>query len=244
MIPSSYRSASDRLRMFDVIDVNDPTELDSRSRLSSRLSGPADIYRYQLQDHALLRMDFDRPIFTLAHRGAGSILVGLVHNRFATENWIERESDHFSFNMPRHGYVTLTGRGEPTTGTASCGLVYRSTPDMRILTSDASTRATVLVNVSKVEEALEHMLDKRLRKPLEFRPSLDWSCGLMTSLKFQFDFVRSEFERPDGVADNAVALSSATDLLIALILRGAPHSYTDQLELGPGSAVPVYVRRA
>jgi AraC-like DNA-binding protein len=112
------------------------------------------------------------------------------------------------------------------------------------VSSDDSVRTNVFVKVAKVEEALEHMLDKRLRKPLEFRPSVDWSCGLAASLKFQLDFLMREFARPDGIADNAVALASTTDLLMALILCGAPHNYADQLELGPGCAVPTYVQRA
>jgi AraC-like DNA-binding protein len=53
-----------------------------------------------------------------------------------------------------------------------------------------------------------------------------------------------EFERPDGIAGNAVALTSTTDLLMTLILRGASHNYADQLMPGSGVAVPAYVQRA
>lgn len=244
MTPSAHRSDCDRLRMFDVVRANDTAELDSRSRVSSRLTGPASPYRFHLRDRALLRMRFDNPIFTLAVRSAGSIVATYVDSHFATETAIEGESDLFCFTTPLQGDMTLIRRGEPTTGTASRGLAYRFAPDMKMMTSDESVRTNVFVKVAKVEEALEHMLDNRLRKPLEFRPSLDWSCGLTASLKSHLDFVRREFERPDGVADNAVALASTTDLLMALILGGAPHNYADQLELGAGSAVPVYVRRA
>lgn len=154
------------------------------------------------------------------------------------------ESDLFCFTTLLQGDLTLIRRGDPTTGTASRGLAFRPGPDTRLVSSDDSVRTNVFVKVAKVEEALEHMLDKRLRKPLEFRPSVDWSCGLAASLKFQLDFLMREFARPDGIADNAVALASTTDLLMALILRGVPHNYADQLELGPASAVPAYVQRA
>lgn len=244
MTGSSLSSDSDRLRMFTVVRATETAELDSRSQVSARLTGPASPYRFHLRDLALLRKRFDIPVFTLAVRSAGSIVATYVDSRFATETSIEGESDLFCFTTPLHGEMTLIQRGEPTTGTLSRGLAYRFSPAMRMVTSDDSVRTNVFVKVSKMEEALEHMLDKRLRMPLEFRPSLDWSCGLTASLKFQLDFIRSEFERPDGIATNPVALASTTDLLMALILRGASHNYADELELQPGCAVPVYVQRA
>lgn len=49
----------------------------------------------------------------------------------------------------------------------------------------------------------------------------------------------------DGLADNAVALASDTDLILSLVLRGLPRNYLGRL---PGRseivAVPAYVRRA
>jgi AraC-like DNA-binding protein len=234
-----------RLTMFNVVRASDPAELDGRSRVSNRLLGSSRAYRYQLRDRALWRMHFDSPIFSLATRSAGPIVASHGASRFATEVSIEAaQSDHFCFTTLLQGDLTFVERGDSTTGTESRGLVYRPGPDTRLVISDDSVRTNVFIEAAKVEESLEHMLDKRLRKPLEFRPSLDWSRGLAASLKFQLDFVMREFERPDGVAGNAVALASTTDLLIELILRGAPHNHADQMELGRGSAVPAYVQRA
>ncbi|WP_372623941.1 AraC family transcriptional regulator [Falsiroseomonas sp.] len=231
--------------MFNVVHASDPAELDSRSRVSDRLPGSSRNYRYHLRDRALWRMRFDSPIFSVAIRSAGPILASHGESRFATEVSMEGdESDVFGFTTPLRGDMTLIQRGNPTTATSSRGLAYRLGRDTRLVTSDDSVRTNVFLKVTAVQEALEHMLDKRLHKPLEFRPSLDWSCGLAASLKFQLDFVIREFERPDGIAGNAVALASMTDLLMALILRGAPHNYADQLELGPSPAVPAYVQRA
>jgi AraC-like DNA-binding protein len=239
----SYNDA--RLTMFNVVRTSDPAELDRRSRVSNRLPESSRAYRYQLRDRALWRMRFDSPIFGLATRSAGPILASHGASRFATEVSIEAgQSDNFCFTTLLQGDLTFIERGDPTTGTASRGLVYRPGTDTRLVTSDDSVRTNVFIKAAKVEESLEHMLDKNLRKPLEFRPSLDWSRGLAASLKFQLDFVMREFERPDGVAGNAVALASTTDLLIELMLRGAPHNHADQMELGPGCAVPAYVQRA
>ena len=234
-----------RLAMFNVVRAIDPAELDSRSRVSDRLPGSSRDYRYQLRDRALWRMRFDSPIFSIAIRSAGPVLASHGEGRFATEVSLDgEESDVFGFTTLLQGDMTLIQRGDPTTATSSSGLAYRFGIDTRLVTSDDSVRTNVFIKVAEVEQALEHMLDQRLRTSLEFRPSLDWSCGLAASLKFQLDFVMREFGRPDGIADNAVALAATTDLLTALILRAAPHNYADQVELGAAYAVPAYVHRA
>ena len=237
-------SRFDMLTTFSLVCASDPAELDARSRVSHRFAGTSRAYRYQLRDRALWRMRFDDPIFSRATRGAGAIVVSHGESRFATEVSIEGEGDLFCFTTLLQGDLTVIERGKPAVGNAAHGLAFRPGQETGLVTSDDSLRTNVFIKVGEVEEALEHMLDTRLRKPLEFRPTLDWSGGLASSLKFQLDLVTHEFERPDGVADNAVALASTTDLLVALVLRGARHSHSDQLDLGADCAVPAYVHRA
>lgn len=243
-MPSSALPASFPRRMFNVVAAHDPAELDSRSRLSDRLPGQSRTYRYRLHDRALWRMRFDTPILSVAIRSVGAIIASHGESRFATEVSVEGDSDLFCFATLLRGDVTVIQHGEATTGTASRGLAFRAGHGTRLVTSDDSLRTSVFIKAAEIEHALEHMLDQRLRQPLAFRPLLDWAGGLAASLKFQLDFLMREFDRPDGIADNAVALASTTDLLVALILRGIPHNHTDQLELGAGHAIPHYVHRA
>lgn len=236
---------SARLAMFNVVRVSDPGGLDGTLRVSECVAKSSRIYRYQLQNRTLWRRRFDRPIFTLATRGAGSIIASYVDSSFATEVSVDGdEGSLFCFTTLLHGHTTLVHNGDSTTATDSRGLVWRPGPRARLLISDDNVRTNVFFKVAEVEDALEHMLDERLRRPLEFKPNLDWSSGLAASLKRQLDFVMYEFARPDGLASNPVALASMTDLLVSLALRGAPHNYADQLDRGPAGAIPAYVRRA
>ncbi|WP_158287714.1 helix-turn-helix transcriptional regulator [Falsiroseomonas bella] len=237
-------SAAAGLETFTVVRANDTAELDARSRVSDRLPGRGRDYRYRLRDRALWHRRFEAPIFTLATRSAGSILVSHGESRFATEVAIEGESDLLCLTTMLRGDVTVIQQGEPASGTLSCGLVFRPGHGTGVVTSDDSLRTNVFIKAVEVENALEHMLDARLRKPLEFSPHLDWTRGLAASLRFQLDFVMHEFGRPDGVADNPVALASTTDLLAALILRATHHNHSGMLEAGRGVAVPAYVQRA
>jgi AraC-like DNA-binding protein len=233
------------LAMFHTTRVTDPAELDHRSRVSDRLPGASRHLRYELRDRALLRMHFGEPIFTVAIRSAGAIMASYGESRFETAVSVEGEDDDFfGFRMPSRGALTLVRRGDRTTVTSSGGLVYRLGADTRLVTSDDSVRTNVFVKATAIEEALEQMLDRRLRKPIEFRASVDWNAGLEASLKAQLDFVVHEFGRLDGVTGNPVALAATTDHLLALILRAVPHNHADQLDTGQGPVVPTYVRRA
>jgi AraC-like DNA-binding protein len=234
-----------RLTTFNVVQATDPADLDGRSRVSERFPAQSRMYKYRLLDPALWRMRFDQPIFSLAIRSAGSIMSSLGENRFATQVAVDGDADdYFGLSTMLRGRLSIMQNGEQTTSRDGHGFVYRTGAGTRILISDESLRATVFLRVEEVERALEHMLDRRLRRPLEFGSHMDWSGGLTASLKSQLEFVMREFQRTDGIADNPVALASMTDLLTTLALRAVPHNHTELLAAGSPGAVPAHIRRA
>lgn len=234
-----------RLSAFNHVSASSPAVFESRLRVSQRLPDASRSYRYRLLDPALRRTRFDSPILSLAIRSTGAILACHGSSRFATEVLHDCDDSGFvGFTTVLNGEMALAEGGIVTKATAAQGLVFRSRHQTRILTSDDSARTNVFIKVTELETALEHMLDARLRRPLEFLTHIDWSRGLAASLRWQLGFLMQEFERPDGVAGNAVALASMTDFLVTLALRAAPNNYSDQLAVGPASAVPAYVRRA
>ncbi len=234
-----------RLRAFNLVSASDPAEFEGRLRASERFPDASRSYKYRLLDSALRRTRFDDPILSLAIRSTGAILACHGGSRFATEVLHEGDDSHFvGFTTVLQGEMTLVEGGVSRTAKADRGLAFRPRHQTRILTSDGSARTNVFIRVTELETALEHMLDARLRSPLDFRSDIDWSRDLAASLKWQLAFLMHEFERPDGVASNAVALASMTDLIVALALRAAPHNYVAQLEMGAPAAVPRHVRRA
>lgn len=233
------------LAMFTVVQQSGTGAPDGTSRVIERVAEPSCTYKYQLQDRALWRTNFKMPIFSLATRGAGSILASYAENRFATGVSVDGEGGNlFCFTTLLRGRTTLIQDGKAVTSTGTGGFALRPGSGTRMLISDDNARSNVFFEVAEVEQALEHALDERLRRPLEFKPDLDWSRGLAASLKRQLESVLVEFRQPDGVTGNPVALASMTDLLVSLVLRAAPHNYSDQLNRSPAGAVPVYVRRA
>ncbi len=234
-----------RLTAFNVVSASNPADFERLLRASERVPDSSRSYEYRLRNPALRRARFDSPILRLAIRSTGPILACHGGSRFATEILHEGEcSDFVGFTTVLQGEMTLVDGGVALTGTAARGLAFRPRHGTRILTSDGSARTNVFVRIRELETALEHMLDARLRSPLDFRSDIDWSRGLAASLKWQLAFLMQEFERPDGVAGNAVALASMTDFIVALVLRAASHNYMDQLQGPAAAAVPRHVRRA
>jgi AraC-like DNA-binding protein len=242
---STQAAGLDRLSAFNLVRANDPAEFETRLRASERFPDASRSYKYRFLEGGSSAPRFDRPILSLAIRSAGGILACHGASRLATEVQHEGEESHFvGFTTVLNGQMTLVERGIATTVSAARGLAFRPRHKTRILTSDQSRRTNVFIGVTELETALEHMLDARLPRPLEFLTDVDWSHGLGASLKWQLAFLMREFERPNGVASNPVALTSMTDFLVTLALRAAPHNYTDQLTVGPAAAVPAYIRRA
>jgi AraC-like DNA-binding protein len=231
------------LSTFNVINVLDPRELLDPS--SRRPPNETPFRRYQLQDRGLRGVSFDRPITSIAERRLGSMMIAHGADRFGTQIDVGVDGiASYCFTAMVHGRANLIQHGEETTSSGASGLVFRAAPGTRILTSDVNARRTLWIEAATLEHALEGMLGNRLRERLAFKPRIDWTSGLVVSLRGQIDFLMGEIKRQGGVADNPVALASLTDLMVSLVLRGIPHNYLERLGSGRFGAVPAYVRRA
>jgi AraC-like DNA-binding protein len=235
------------LRTFDrVIDVYDPMEMDNRSRVSERLLAEVRACGYLLQDRSLPRTIFDDPITIMADRRLGSILIALTGDRFAVRSLVGGEGiDRYCFTLMLQGRASVRQGEIETIVTGPDGAAFHLSAGTRLLVSDNNARQNLLIKADALEHALEGMLGERLRKPLQFKPAVNWTRGLAASLRLQLDFLMHEMTRHDGAADNPVALASFTDLIMALVLQGMPHNYLERLKNRSRSGVvPAYVRRA
>jgi AraC-like DNA-binding protein len=234
------------LRARTVVHVRDPNEMDSRSLVSHRFPEASRDYKYRLRDSALMRTHFNVPIFRFAIGWVGDILVSRGADRFATEIAIEgdRTSSLYCFNMLLRGDLTVVRGGTISTASGDSGLAMRAEAGVRYLTSDLNARANMFLRASDLEDALTRMLDDRMRNSLDFRPLVHWGSGLAASVRFQFDVLLRELNRPNGLASNPIAVASMTDLLLTLVLQGVPHNYSDRLEARRSGGSPSYLRRA
>ena len=233
---------------FVVFDVNDPADMDSDSRVSRRFPKSNNFNTYVLRVAARRRQPPQgEPLTRLAVRTLDDLTPCFVADRFGTEVSIVGSGAHrFCLTVMLHGRMLLrsgaTQAEVPAEGER--GLVYCGVPGTRFLTDDDNARFNLWVSAHRVEQMLEGFLDAPLRGALTFAPAVDWSTGLMASLRALLRLLLAELEREDGLASSPPALSSYTDLLVQTMLRALPHNHQDRLGTGKPDLVPGHLRRA
>jgi AraC-like DNA-binding protein len=231
------------LTTFTMFEVHDPADMDVDSRITRRFPRYNNANTYRLRNRALQR---DRPIGRLSRLGTrreGDLVVGFIEDQFGTEVGIvgDGHARYCLTHMLAGGIELVGGVSKPVLASGAGGLVYRGDPGLRFLTSD--TRLTVWVEATRMHRALAALLDDGLHVPLAFEPSLDWSATHVARLRRLVTLLIEELADPAGMATDAVALASFTDMLVQTTLACLPHNYTDRLG-SPAAAAPRQVRRA
>ena len=108
--------------------------------------------------------------------------------------------------------------------------------------SDDCRVLTITVGRESLERELEVMLGRSLGAAIRFDFSLDLErCG---SLRRSLAFVRSELADPSGMQGQVVALRQLSRLLMAGLLTGSGHEWSDELRRPAGFEGPRAIRLA
>lgn len=220
---------------IDIMEVRDTGDVTDSSRM----------FHYSLLDRSLIRQTFTAPIARYSTRHLGDMNITLGTQLFGTAIDIGGPGlDRYYFSVVTEGQMALVANGVETVAAGNTGLVLRARPGTRARTSNRTGRINWWIDAATLEATLERMLGHRLRGPLEFRPGIDWTKGSGGSLRGQIEYLMREVSRKDGLADNAIALASFSDVMAKTVLTGLPHSFLDRLNGANDGAVPAYLRRA
>lgn len=232
-------------RKFNFVQVIDPKELDTGDPLRSRLAAGYHDHTYRLLDRSIIGQRFTAPISNMSQRRFGTMAAGHIQNRFATKIDIDGEDmDRYCFAWTVRGRMTLTQNGVETTASDATGLIYPGLPGARIVTGDDNERQNVWIEGAALRRGLEQMLGDQVRHAVTFAPGVPLDHGPGATLFSQLRFIHAELKRPDGIADNKVAVASYSDLILQIVLGSLRHSYSDRLQALHSAAVPGHLRRA
>jgi transcriptional regulator GlxA family with amidase domain len=96
-----------------------------------------------------------------------------------------------------------------------------------------------------VEQELARVLDMPVRRPVAFAPQLDLEAGIGPPLERMLDYLLDEASHADGIGKtSALAGRQVERALVALLLDGQPHAYSDALHGRAAGATPRHVRLA
>ena len=120
------------LRTLDYVEVRDPKDMDTTSRVSLRFRDDSSLFSYRLQDRGLLRTSFDEPIAIIAERRLGSMLIALCSSQFATQIDIEGDGiNSFCFHMVIQGTAKLVRSKNEGVIAGTDGAVFDGSPARR-----------------------------------------------------------------------------------------------------------------
>ncbi len=231
----------------ELIVVDDLGEMGEGSRLTQRLPKDLAMVRYAIHDRRLLRHPAEGLVSTHARVHASGIYVTTISDRFQTEmDIIGAGLPQYWFALANAGSMMVKqgGRRVNAQGAAGVALPGGGGPGTHLLSSDGNVRTNIWIDADVLERALAAMLGDRLRAPLDFEMAVDWGVGLAVSLRQQAAYFASELRRPDGLASNAVALASLTDLILHTLLLALPHSYSARLARPAAGIAPGVLTRA
>ena len=203
-------------------------------------------HRYRLRDPASVSAG-ELPLCRHVLRRAGCLQINRVDELFGTEVGIEEPGiPAYCFATLHSGAMALflPGRAEAVEGGPARGLIHGGQDGTRALTQNGTVRTNIWVAHAAVERAMSAQLGEVLRTPVIFRPEIDWTAGAGLSVQRLVVHAAAEFERPDGMSVQPLALAAFTDLFVQAVLTGLPHSHSERLLQARATATPRHLRRA
>lgn len=135
----------------------------------------------------------------------------------------------------RHG-DTITGPGWAT--------VFTPGTDVELVWSDRCAQLGLMIPPAVVASELELLLDRPVRRTVEFTRRLDLTTTASQSWLSLLGIVAREAGRSDGLLSHRLALANVQRLLVSGLLLTQPHNYTDALGADGRPASRTVVQRA
>lgn len=110
-------------------------------------------------------------------------------------------------------------------------------------TSQAGKALIVAIERESIDAALSTLLDRPLKQPIVFRPSIDLTSELGQSLKKLLQFLWESTQDP-GTAIAPLVLQKLEQALLACAIEGLPSNYTEELLYQTDGALACHVRKA
>ncbi len=231
------------------METYDPLDLDTTSRLSSRVPHDMRAHRYELLDTSLLGAGpFKEPITRICTLRLSQMYLCLINDRFATRIEIGGDGlDRFCLSVPLGGVMELTQTNHRrTTASGSRGLTMRGAPGTQLVTSDGASRMNLWIEARALVGTLEEILEGRLTAPLEFRTEVDWTKGLALGIRAHMEYLLGTMSHVNGASSGTelVTSPSFSDMLIRCVLHALPHNYSERMGRLRSTIAPAHVSRA
>ncbi|WP_406816122.1 AraC family transcriptional regulator [Mycobacterium sp. M23085] len=213
----------------------DTTDVDQATELLRPAFFPVDITPSG-KDGLRIRVKADRlPLLSIGYLGMSDEAMMRV---------ADLPSHQIAVAIAGHTVTTWPGRlGTTVTGPGSA-TVFAPGGDVELAWSRGCAQLGIKISPTQIMRELELLLDRPLRRPVQFARSLDLTTNTSRSWVSLLGILAHEAGRNDGPLRHRLALANLQHLLIEGLLLTQPHSYADALSEDGRPAPEAVVKRA
>lgn len=199
-----------------------------------------------LKPHALTLLDRSQPLNVKVGRtNFGRMSFMYIHHGADVHVYPGKLETLFLFQVPIHAT-----RHEVRVGSSlikvSPGIAYMVSPtlELELKMSSRCDNAVLAVERERLEEYLEQQLQRRLNKPLEFRPKIELKNHECQELVALMSHMTRQLNMPSSSLRHNLIQSQAESLLMSTMLINLEHNYRTELLSEAVAPKPHYIKKA
>ncbi|TQV72730.1 AraC family transcriptional regulator [Exilibacterium tricleocarpae] len=157
---------------------------------------------------------------------------------------LEPMEEYYSISLPIAGTQSLTHGDCTTHSDRYRGIVICPNQAVQLTMSGNCRKRLVRICRSALEHQLHKLLGTAVTDPVIFEPAMDAQQGQMASWWRMVKNLEREQKHSVSLFVDGPILAHVEEMLVAGLLYGQRHNYTEELAKVTTITVPIYVRRA
>ncbi len=152
--------------------------------------------------------------------------------------------DNYSLYIPLNGVLEFKAGSKWVRSTPGMAGFAEDPTVSQVTYSEGNKFLVIGVDRTEMVRRLSDLIERPVMRPLEFAPSLDLTKGAGPTIMAMAAALDSGLAGEAPLLRSLIAMQRMKETVIALLLEGVPHRFSDELR-GPVTAVsPHYVKRA
>lgn len=187
-----------------------------------------------------------RPLnFRLRHLASDRFTVGHCIYGADAELFVPPMIDCYHVNLTLHGRTMVKQGGcKATTNARSSGVIFAPADPFTVRWSPEAVQYALKLPRLSLETHLSRLLNREVDRPIRFDLGFDLSGGAGQALLASVHFLRTELERPGGIASMPMARDQLESAVMTQLLLTIPNEYSDLLRAPNPPAARTAVRAA
>lgn len=152
--------------------------------------------------------------------------------------------DSYYIQLPTQGKVHLRQKNLEIDASPELGFIMSPGNDHSLEINGNCVQRVIRIPRSAIERQLTDLMGCSISRPLKFNLDMHCDCGNGASWWRNIQYLFSELERPDTMFNDTSMANQMSKVIVAGLLHGQDHNYTEDLKARCSSVAPGHVYRA